>query len=93
MSGCFVTTASILFNNALSCKISSITKDVTGLSSKSPTRSDNSTRMAGLKSLAVSGLEFPEFEGIDIYWGYNELLNKEVFDQQTVNREQIPKHS
>jgi len=49
--------------------------------------------MAALKSLAVSGLEFPEFEGIDIYWGYNELLNKEVFDQQTVNREQIPKHS
>ena len=33
---------------------------------------------------------FPEFEGIDVYWGHNELLNKEEFDQQTVNREQVP---
>lgn len=40
----------------------------------------------------VSGFlaQFPEFEGIDLYWGHNELLNKEEFDQQTVNREQVP---
>lgn len=40
----------------------------------------------------VSGFlaQFPEFEGIDLYWGHNELLNKDEFDQQTVNREQVP---
>ena len=40
----------------------------------------------------VSGFlaQFPEFEGIDLYWGHNELLNKEEFDEQCVNREQTP---
>ena len=34
--------------------------------------------------------QFPEFEGIDLYWRHNELLNKEEFDQQTANRERVP---
>ena len=40
----------------------------------------------------VSGFlaQFPEFEGIDLYWGHNELLNKKEFDEQCVNREEIP---
>ena len=40
----------------------------------------------------VSGFlaQFPEFEGIDLYWGHNELLNKEEIDDQCVNREQTP---
>lgn len=40
----------------------------------------------------VSGFlaQFPEFEGIELYWGHNELLNKEEFEEQCFNREQAP---
>lgn len=40
----------------------------------------------------VSGFlaQFPEFNGIELYWGHNELLNREEFEEQCATREQTP---
>lgn len=40
----------------------------------------------------VSGFlaQFSEFNGIELYWGHNELLNREEFEEQCATREQTP---